>query len=336
VVLDGRDAYAGQLRGWGLYARRLADTLAAAPPGGIDVQVVSSGGRGPETLFEQVGLPRLLRRRNADAVHTTNCFLPLQRPCPGVVTVHDLAFEAHPEDFSRRTGLKYRTLAPLAARSAERVICVSEHMRDDVCERYGVEPERTRVVLSAPSLPLSDAVPPDGPYLLAVGDLRAKKNLPRLVRAFRALRAEGLPHRLVLAGLDLGAGEALRAEAGDAPVELAGYVSDVSLDALMRGDLLVYPSLYEGFGLAIVEAMVRGTPVAAADASSLPEAGGNAAAYFDPLDVEDMATTIARVLGDPQERAAMSERGCDHVAGLSWERTARETAAVYRELLSDR
>jgi glycosyltransferase involved in cell wall biosynthesis len=333
VVIDARDAAGAQLRGWGRYTRELVAALPAAA-GGLDVEPLTGGWSGPEVLFEQVGLPRALRRAGADLVHAPNCFLPLRRPCPGVVTIHDLAFERFPEDFAPRTRWKYRALAPRAARSAELVICVSEHTRDDVCERYGVPLERTRVVLSAPSLPLGNVEPPQGPYVLAVGDLREKKNLTRLVGAFRRLRDEGLPHRLVLAGLDTGSGAAILASAGDAPVELAGYVDDAHLDALMRGaDALAYPSLYEGFGLAIVEAMARGVPVAASSTTALPEAGGDAARYFDPLDVEDMASTLHAVLTDESLRGEMRGKGVERVAELSWERTARETVAVYREAL---
>ncbi|MBA3359622.1 MAG: glycosyltransferase family 4 protein [Thermoleophilaceae bacterium] len=333
VTIDARDAAGPRLRGWGRYAHELVASLQRQGDG-LEIDALEAGVPGPELLFEQIALPRHLRRTGADLVHAPNCFLPLRRPCPGVVTIHDLAFEVHPEDFSRQTGWKYRTFTPRAARSAERVICVSEHTRDDVCERYGVDPERTRVVLSAPSLALGHTPPPPGPYLLAVGDLRRKKNLARLVSAFGQLREEGIPHRLILAGLQGAGGEHLRALARDAPIELPGYVADAELDALIRGaELLVYPSLYEGFGLAVVEAMARGTPVAASNTTALPEAGGDAAAYFEPTDVDDIAATIREVLTDPGRREQMAERGRRRAAELTWERTANETAAVYRELL---
>jgi glycosyltransferase involved in cell wall biosynthesis len=251
-----------------------------------------------------------------------------------VVTVHDLAWEAHPEDFARLTLRKYRALTPRAARSAERVICVSAFTRDDVCRRYGVDAAKVRVTPLAPALPVGTAPAPAGPYLLAVGDLRAKKNHAALVSAWLALRGEGLPHRLVIAGMDGGEGARLRALAGTAPLELPGWVDDAGLDALMRGaDALVHPSLYEGFGLAMVEAMARGTPVAAARATALPEVAGDAAAWFDPSDVADMAGAIRRVLDDEAWRADLCRRGRERAAALSWAGCARATAAVYRELL---
>ena len=216
VVIDARDAFHEPLRGWGRYARELVGHLM---PQDLEIRAVQQGGGSAEVLFEQVALPRLLRRWDADLVHAPNCFLPLRRPCPGVVTIHDLAFEAMPEDFSRRTGAKYRWITPRAARSAERVICVSRWTADDVAARYGVPEERLRVVPNAPSLALGDAPVPAGePYVLAIGDLRPKKNLLRLVEAWR--RAD-TGRRLVLAGAG-----AWPEGAPPQDVELTGYLPD--------------------------------------------------------------------------------------------------------------
>jgi glycosyltransferase involved in cell wall biosynthesis len=336
VAIDARDAFDPQLRGWGRYVRELVDALPERP--GLEYVIIKEGrGRGPEVLFEQFELPVRLRRERADLVHAPNCFLPLARPCMGVVTIHDLAFEVFPEDFSKRTGWKYRTFARRAARSAQRVICVSGYTANDVVRRYDVDEARVRIIPNAPSLPIgTEPVPNDGPYLLAVGDLRPKKNLLRLVEAFALLRKEGLPHRLVLAGIDSGPeAERVREAAGGAPVRLTGYLSDARLDALMRGaDALVHPSLYEGFGLVLVEAMARGVPVVAARATALPETGGEAAEYFDPLDVADMAAAIRRVVGDRGRHGQLAQLGRARASRLSWASSAALTVAVYEEMLS--
>ena len=334
VAIDARDAFAPQLRGWGRYAHELIAALPEHPD--LDFRFLSRGGPGPELLFEQVGLPVRLRRLGADLIHTPNCFLPLARPCMGVVTIHDLAFEDFPADFPGRTGWKYRTFTPRAARSAQRVICVSGYTAADVVRRYDVDEARVRVIPNAPSLPIGTRRPPpgEGPYLLAVGDLRPKKNLLRLVEAFRRLRGEGLEHRLVLAGVDSGEGARVREAAGGEPVELTGYLPDDEMDALMRGaDMLVHPSLYEGFGLVLVEAMARGVPVAAARATALPETGGDACDYFDPLDVADMAAVIRRIVDDGAHRAGLVARGTTRAAALSWANSAALTVAVYEEML---
>jgi glycosyltransferase involved in cell wall biosynthesis len=335
VAIDARDAYASELRGWGRYTRCLLAALQAGGADGLELYPFARGGAGPEVLFEQLKLPLALRRRRAALVHATNCFLPLSRPCPGVVTINDLAFETWPADFATVTRVKYRVFARLAARSAERIICPSTFTRDDVCARYGVSPGKIRVIPDAPALAIGEQAPPAGPYLLAVGDLRLKKNFGALVQAFLALRrTDAIPHRLVLAGVDAGEGPKLRELAGDAPVELTGYVSDERLDALIRGaEVLVHPSLYEGFGLVVVEAMARGTPVLAARATALPETGADAAAYFEPDQPGSLREVLGSLLGDAAARGDLARRGLARVAELSWERTARETAAVYRELL---
>ena len=364
AAFDARDALHADLRGWGRYA---ADLLAALRRrDDVEVRPHAGGGRLPELAWEQVGWPARLLGDRPDVLHAPNCFLPLVRPCPGVVTVHDLAFEVHPDDFAPRTGWKYRTITRRAVRSAEAVICVSRATADDVLERYGADPARIHVVPNGPSLPLGDAVtavedpaaagfvpapstpagrrgatPPtpavdhERPYLLAIGDLRAKKNLERLADAWRS---SGLPHRLVIAGAggadrDPATPEGrLAASLRARGVELPGYLPDAELDALLRGAAaLVHPSLFEGFGLVVLEAMVRGVPVACSDIPSLRETTGDAAVRFDPRDVED----IARGLHDVVARGpALRAAGTARAAGFSWDRAAAATVAVYRSVAS--
>ncbi|MBA2349246.1 MAG: glycosyltransferase family 4 protein [Solirubrobacterales bacterium] len=317
VAYDARDAYAEPVRGWGRYARHLLEHLPAT------VHPYLGPGRGPEVLWEQIRFPQLAARDGASLIHSPNCFLPLVRPCPGVVTVHDLAFESFPEDFTPRTRTKYRRLTPLAARSAERVICVSEFTADDLVARYGVSRGKLRVIPNAPGLPVGGApVPQREPYLLAVGDLRGKKNLERLIAAHARL---GTGHRLVLAGL----GE----PPGTLPegVEAPGFLDDAALDALLRGaSALVHPSLYEGFGLVVAEAMARGVPVACSGTSALPETAGGAAVLFDPYDVAAITAGVASALERSEELRAA---GLERARAWSWERSAAATVAVYEELL---
>ena len=311
IGIDSRDASASQPRGWQRYAACLIEELRTR----VDLQRIEGRWPGPEILWEQLALPRAAR--GADVLHAPNCFLPLRRSMPGVVTIHDLAFEAFPEDFAPRTRAKFRFFTPRAARSAQAVIVPSQFTRADLVSRYGVSEERVHVIGEAPALPIGDAPAPEGPYLLGVGDLREKKNWGRLVQAWLALRREGLPHRLVIAGGDAGEGGKLRAAAGAEPLELPGYVSDARLDALMRGaDVLVHPSEYEGFGLVIVEAQARGTPAAAARATALTETGADA--YFDPRDAGDLARAVRSLIGTGAARG-----------DWSWARAAEQTVAVY-------
>jgi glycosyltransferase involved in cell wall biosynthesis len=346
IAFDARDAFAPMPHGSGIYVRRLLEALRRSPPGGHELLVLSDGSRGPELWWEQVTLPRLLRSRRAALVHSPDSFLPLRHDCPGVVTVHDLGFEQISGEMPWTTGWKYKTLVPRSARSAERVICPSHFTANDVIARYGVAPDKVRVIPEAPALTPSAGARVSAParvgatvvlepYLLAVGDLRPKKNLPRLIEAYRMLRRDGLPHRLLIAGADdRGAGDKLRRQAGPEPVELLGFVDDARVDALLRGaDALVVPSLYEGFGLVVLDAMARGCPVVLARAGALPETGGAAAAYFDPCDPADIAASIRAVVEDRDWRLRLREDGLARASEFSWERTAAETIAVYEELL---
>ncbi len=200
-----------------------------------------------------------------------------------------------------------------------------------------MRPLRTRTWLTPANCRLASTEP----YLLHVGDLHERRNLAVVVDALLSARRHfgavaGLS--LVLAGVDRGVGDALQAIAAeaDAPdaVVLLGHVSDERLQALYRcAAAFVYPSLYEGFGLPVLEAMASGTPVVASRAASMPEVLGEAGMLLDPLDVEAWTEAIIKVVNDEHLRARMRHAGRARAAMFTWERTARATLAVYRRVL---
>jgi hypothetical protein len=176
ILIDARDATASQIRGWGRYTRELVRALLAGAAGNLQIAAFTGSGIAPEIVHEQLWLPLLARRRRAALIHAPNCFLPLVRPCPGVVTINDLAFETWRGDFSLTTGAKFRTMTRLGARSAQRIICPSQFTADDVCRRYGVDPAKVRVIPDAPALAGGGegaGAGAPGAYLRAVGVLRA-------------------------------------------------------------------------------------------------------------------------------------------------------------------
>jgi glycosyltransferase involved in cell wall biosynthesis len=263
-----------------------------------------------------------------------------------VVTVHDVAFLVHPRLFPPTWRTVFRLGLRRATRTADAVLVPSTSTGDDVTRLAGVAPDRVRVIPLAATLPRADTDPEEvlrrvrvpRPYALFVGTLEPRKNLVRLVRAYRgAVAASDLPHALVLAGpLGWGA-EPLHRELrspGPGNVVLTGPASPELLDALYRkADAFLYPSLYEGFGLPVLEAMARGVPTVVSSASSLPEVAGDAALSVDPLSMDRLTQAVTRVLTDPEEAGRLAEAGRRRAAEFSWERTARETLAAYGDLI---
>jgi alpha-1,3-rhamnosyl/mannosyltransferase len=263
-----------------------------------------------------------------------------------VVTVHDVSYERHPEWYPYRRDRLRRAFYRASARSAARVVTDSAFSAAEIQAAYGIALDRIAVVplgvvpRFAAGNPIAADVP--SPFVLHVGDLHARRNLGVVLDAVVALRRRGgrtAGLTLALAGVDRGivtelASRAAAAGASDA-LAVLGLVSDARLDALYReAQALVYPSLYEGFGLPVLEAMSRGTPVVAMRASSVPEVLGDAGVLLDPEDAAGWVTSLDAIIGQPERRAALAAAGQARAASFTWERTARETYEVYLRALS--
>jgi len=303
--------------------------------------------RAARILWEQVVWPWRARRDGLTLLHSMAFALPRLAPCPAVVTIYDLSFLRYPDAFPALQRRYLSAETAHACRHARRLIAISESGRRDIHDCYGVPLERIDVVVpgvDAAYRPLpSDDVAAfrrrhDLPerFLLHVGTLQPRKNISVLLAALARLNRPDLP--LVLVG---GKGWLYETLFGQVAalglaerVRFAGYVADDELPLWYNAAAaLVFPSLYEGFGLPIVEALACGTPVIAANSSSLPEAGGAAAIYFDPADADALAGCLAHLLDDDALRQRLRRDGPAQAARFSWARAGQETAAVYERAL---
>jgi len=295
----------------------------------------------------RLGFNRLVP--DAMLFHATEHLLMPLHSVPTVLTVHDLIFRRFPK-YHKRLNYWYLNLAmPLYVRRADAIITISECTRRDLIAAYGVRPEKVTVVYEAAA---PDFVPPSVDevarvraryglperFLLTVGTIEPRKNLSRLLTAFEIVARQGLADAWVIAGRPGWLYDDFFARLEASPwreqVMLLGFVPDEDLPAVnAAATVAVLPSLYEGFGLPVLEAMACGTPVVCSKASSLPELGGDAAHYFDPRDVEGMAAALVEVLADEALRREMRRQGWQQVAHFSWERAATETRAVYDVVL---
>lgn len=313
-------------------------------------------GRSPEViaehpsariLWEQAGLPLSIAAHRLDVFHGPMHVLPMMMRVPGVITIHDLAFLKFPDQLpaSRRSFLV--TATRLSARKARRIITVSQNTAADVLDWLKLPEER---VVAIPLAPSPRVQPVEGrsldvfrmkwsierPYIIAVGTLEPRKNLPTLLRAFAKIKDQ-VEHDLVLVGPEGWlTGELHRTLAeldlGDR-VRLTGFVSDEELGGWYSGaDLFCFPSFYEGFGLPSVEAMRCGTPVLASDTSSFPEVVDDAGVLISPHDVDAWAEAMRDLLHSPAQMAELRERGLARAETFSWSRTAEETYRVYQEI----
>ena len=304
--------------------------------------------RPPARIFwEQALQPWALRREGVDLLHGMALVGPLVTRCPFVVTIHDLSFVRYPQNFH---GLKRRYLQAftrLSVRRARRVIAISENTKRDIVRTYGLEPTKVDMIhygLDRIFQPLSEEVIgrfrsekglPDR-FVLFVGTLEPRKNVARLIEAYARLPKDR--PALILVG---GKGwlydeifDRVQSLGLDGEVLFAGYAPAKQLPYWYNAaDLFVYPSLYEGFGLPPLESMACGTPVVTSSVSSLPEVVGRAGCLVDPEDTEALASTMLRLLRDPDERADMSEAGLAQAQIFSWRAAAKQTVETYRRAL---
>jgi glycosyltransferase involved in cell wall biosynthesis len=293
---------------------------------------------------EQLILPRLAAREGVDLVHSLASTAPAWGRFRRVATVHDLIYARFPEAHAGIRDMGMRVLVPLAVRRSDRVIVDSHSTQRDLVELLGTPAERIDVVpLGVGTVRRCEPLPErelrerlglgERPILLSLSAKRPHKNLAALIGALAQVPAERRP-LLVLPGYTTPHEAELRERARAAGVQedvrFLGWLSGEELEGLWRvARAFVYPSLYEGFGLPVLEAMTRGVAVACSNASSLPEVAGDAALTFDPCDERAIAAAIERLLGDPVEAERLRTRGRERAKEFTWERTARMTLESY-------
>lgn len=304
-------------------------------------------------LWTHLRLSRELARDRPDLLFVPAHVLPLRHPTLSVVTIHDLGFRFFPRSHPLVSRLYLELSTLWAARRATRLIAVSESTRRDLQRLYGLAADRVRVVYEGVSSHFQPVRDPEilaatlqhyglesAPYFLALGTIQPRKNLPALLRAFRglldSLREPDPGYLLALVGRSVGGQDMLAADIERLglrqKVYRLGYVPDGDLPALYSGALAyVQPSLYEGFGLTVLEALACGAPVVASNTSALPEVVGSAGLLVDPNSPAEMADALRRLVREPVLRTQLADLGQRRAAEFTWERCARDTLRVLLE-----
>jgi len=336
----------------------LGDYLLILPPGAEDM--IQTGGRRAKTISpklkyysirEQIQLPWILHKYKVDLLHAPHFMLPLVRTCPSVVTIHDVIPLIWKEDLGSRIGrVYYRWMISAAVRLADRIITVSEFSRDEIVRCLSVDPEKVKVIYSGISPEFQQVTDNvelqnvrtkyriENDYIVYAGIYKPRKNHAALLRAFRRFLSDEGHANLVLVG-PLNEGEQeLRRLADDLGISkrliFTGYVNDSELRAIYSAaKVYACPSLYEGFGFTVLEAMASGTPVVCTGETSLPEVAGDAALYADPRSPEGFARALHNVFTNASLRGTLIEKGRKNLQRFNWANTAKETLGVYQEAL---
>ena len=330
-------------------SNRPVDTTRPLPP---RVRVASSRWRAPRMVWMQTLAPRLLRELRPSVVHFTNGMIPIASQVPTVVTIHDMSLTLYPRYHPPRRVLLNRPFVDLAAKRADAIITVSQSAKRDIVRIYGLPPERVHVVheAAAPSFrPVTDRAELERVrqkyrlaerYILYVGTIEPRKNLPKLIEGFAARHKAGdLPHQLVCAGpygwLSRDIEERIGRLAVADAIHFTGYVPFHDLPALYSlAEMFVFPSLYEGFGLPVIEAMASGAPVITGLVPALAEVAGGAAEHVEGLDGDSLGAAMVSLARDRGRREHLARLGLARARAFSWERAARETLEVYRRAVN--
>jgi len=327
-------------------SNRAIDTTAPLPS---RVRVATPPRRVPRLIWMQTLASTALRQVDADVVHFTNGMLPLVSPAPTVVTIHDMSLRLYPRYHPPRRVLLNRPLVDLAARRADAIITPSESAKRDIVRFYDLDPRRVHVVYEAAAPSFRRVADPvelervrrryhlNDRIILYVGTIEPRKNLPKLIDAFAAQRRAGrLTHQLVCVGpygwLSRGIEDQIaRANVAHA-INFTGYVPFEDLPALYTlAEFFVYPSMYEGFGLPVIEAMACGAPVITGGTGALAEIGGDAILPLDRIDADVLGQALVALADSSDRRSALSAAGLERAAQFSWDRAARESVDIYRE-----
>jgi glycosyltransferase involved in cell wall biosynthesis len=313
----------------------------------------------PDTeLLHNFAFPRLLRKFHANLYHIPLNTVAWWMPRPYVVTIHDMSSLLFPARQDFRNTIQQERYRRGALR-AKRIITVSQSTRRDIENVLHIPPDRISTIYNAPD-PSFDSEADDrthdrqtlerysihSPFILYAGTIRPQKNIPRLIEAFAVLRAEVESHpeyhdlKLIIIGDELSRNPSVRRAVAQARMEpvvrFLGFVPVETLRVFYRAAILfAFPSLYEGFGLAPLEAMACGTPVVASDIPSLVEAVGEAAELVSPDNVFDIARGLRAVLFDPERRKALAAAGVEQARRFHWDETAREVLGIYREIITN-
>jgi len=327
-------------------SNRAIDTTSPLPS---RVRVATPARRVPRLVWMQTLAVTALREVEADVVHFTNGMLPLMSPVPTVVTIHDMSLRLYPRYHPPRRVILNRPLVDIAARRADAIITPSESAKCDIVRFYNLDPKRVHVVYEAAAPSFTRVHDPvelarvrqryglAERIILYVGTIEPRKNLPTLIDAFAARRRSGeLSHQLVCVGpygwLSRGIdAQIAQSTVGDA-IKFTGYVPFEDLPALYSlAEMFVYPSMYEGFGLPVVEAMACGVPVITGRTAALSEIGGGAIVEVDRIEPDALGRALVELAGSRDRREELAGRGLARAETFSWQRAAGESLEIYRE-----